>query len=232
MKEAIRFLTDLSRNNNKEWFDTHKGRYLEAKAKVESLTGDVIAGIRSFDDTIGLLSPRDCTYRIYRDLRFSPDKTPYKTHMGVYINRGGKKSGYSGYYFHVGCRRFGNMIAAGDIWCPPDVLKVIREDIQMGNGDFRDILSKVDSRLEIDFQGALKRVPAGFPSNTPDSEYYKLKAFCLYFAPDEKFMISPRLADRLVEIFRTAKPFLDYINRAIDFCREEKAALSINNSPY
>ncbi|MBP3257987.1 MAG: DUF2461 domain-containing protein [Bacteroidales bacterium] len=101
MKDTLKFLTDLSRNNNKEWFDANKSRYLEAKSKVEAITGDVLAGIRSFDDTIGPLSPKDCTYRIYRDQRFSKDKTPYKTHMGVYINRGGKKSGYSGYYFRV-----------------------------------------------------------------------------------------------------------------------------------
>ena len=222
MKQVIHFLTELSGSNNKLWFDANKERYQEAKAKVEALTADVIGGIRSFDDTIGPLSPRDCTYRIYRDLRFSQDKTPYKTHMGVYINRGGKKSGYSGYYFHIGANSYGNMIASGDIWCPPDVLKVIREDIQMGKGEFREILSEVDSRLEMDFRGALKRVPAGFPSDTPDSDYYKLKAFCLYSVPDDKFITSPNLAERLVEIFKTTKPFLDYINRAIDFCREEK----------
>ena len=93
MKETLRFLQDLSLNNNKEWFDANKDRYLEAKATVESLAGDLLSGIRTFDDTIGSLSPKDCTYRIYRDLRFSKDKTPYKTHMGIYINRGGKKSG-------------------------------------------------------------------------------------------------------------------------------------------
>lgn len=222
MKDTLKFLTDLSRNNNKEWFDANKSRYLEAKSKVEAITGDVLAGIRSFDDTIGPLSPKDCTYRIYRDQRFSKDKTPYKTHMGVYINRGGKKSGYSGYYFHLGAKSYGNMIAVGDIWCPPEVLKVIREDIMLGGGDFRKILSEVDPRLVLDMNGALKRVPAGFPSDTPDSDFYRVKAFCLYFAPDDKFFTEKDLASRLVDVFHSAKPFLDYINRAIDYCREEK----------
>ena len=226
MKETLRFLDDLSRNNYKEWFDANKDRYLEAKARMDALTAEVLDGIRSFDDTIGPLSPKDCTYRIYRDLRFSKDKTPYKVHLGAYINRGGKKSGYSGYYFHVGASSIGNMIAIGDIWCPPDVLKVIREDIQMGGGDFRKILSETDPRLVIDMDGALKRVPAGFPSGTPDSEFYKLKAFCLYYAPDDRFFTSKAPATRLTDIFRTAKPFLDYINRAIEFTREEKAYLS------
>lgn len=222
MKDTLKFLTDLSRNNNKEWFDANKDRYLEAKSKVEALTGDVLAGIRSFDDTIGQLSPKDCTYRIYRDQRFSKDKTPYKTHMGVYINRGGKKSGYSGYYFHIGAKSYGNMVAVGDIWCPPEVLKVIREDIMLGGGDFRKILSEVDPRLVLDMDGALKRVPAGFPKDTPDSDFYRVKAFCLYYAPDDKFFTDKDLASRLVDVFHSAKPFLDYINRAIDYCREEK----------
>ena len=222
MRDTLKFLTDLSRNNNKEWFDANKGRCLEAKSKVEALTGDVLAGIRSFDDTIGPLSPKDCTYRIYRDQRFSKDKTPYKTHMGVYINRGGKKSGYSGYYFHLGAKSYGNMVAVGDIWCPPEVLKVIREDIMLGGGDFRKILSEVDPRLVLDMDGALKRVPAGFPADTPDSDFYRVKAFCLYFAPDDKFFTDKDLASRLVDVFHSAKPFLDYINRAIDYCREEK----------
>lgn len=142
--------------------------------------------------------------------------------MGVYINRGGKKSGYSGYYFHVGARKYGCMVAAGDIWCPPEVLKVIREDIMMGGGDFRRILSAVDPRMVLDMDGALKRVPAGFPAGTPDSDYYRVKAFCLYYAPDEKFFTKKELVPRLVEVFRSTKPFLDYINRAIDYCREEK----------
>lgn len=222
MKDTLKFLTDLSRNNNKEWFDANKGRYLDAKSKIEALTADVLAGIRSFDDTIGPLSPKDCTYRIYRDQRFSKDKTPYKTHMGVYINKGGKKSGYSGYYFHLGAKSYGNMVAVGDIWCPPEVLKVIREDIMLGGGDFRKILSEVDPRLVLDINGALKRVPTGFPADTPDSDFYRVKAFCLYFAPDDKFFTDKGHASRLVDIFHGAKPFLDYINRAIDYCREEK----------
>ena len=83
MKETLRFLQDLSLHNDKEWFDANKDRYLEAKAAVETLAGELLTGIRSFDDTVGPLSPKNCTYRIYRDLRFSKDKT----HMGLYINR-------------------------------------------------------------------------------------------------------------------------------------------------
>jgi len=220
MKETLRFLEDLSRNNNKKWFDSNRDRFLAAKAEVEDLALELIAGIRSFDDSIGPLSPKDCTYRIYRDLRFSKDKTPYKTHLGFYINRGGKKSGYSGYYFHVGAESFGNMAAVGDIWCPPEVLKIIREDIHLGSVDFRGLLAGADPRLVLDESDALKRVPSPFPSDTPDALYYRLKAFCLYYAPERRFVCSKNLSAQLLEIFRSAKPFLDYINQVIDYVRE------------
>ena len=92
MKEVLQFLQELSENNNKPWFEANKKRYLEAKAKMEQLAVELVAAIRSFDDTIGPLSPKDCTWRIYRDVRFSKDKRPYKTQMGVFVAKGGKKS--------------------------------------------------------------------------------------------------------------------------------------------
>lgn len=222
MKEVIAFLNDLSLNNDKVWFEANRARYNDARAKVESLAAEVIAGIRSFDGSIGPLQPKDCTYRIYRDLRFSPDKTPYKTHMGIYITRGGKKSGYSGYYFHIGSAAASHMIAVGDICCEPKVLKVIREDIQNGDGDFRRIIESADPRFMVDTDGATKRVPAGFPADSPDAEFFKLKHYCLYFPVNDRFITSGKLASRITDIFRTGKPFLDYINRAIDYVREEE----------
>ena len=85
MKEVLQFLQELSENNNKPWFEANKKRYLEAKAKMEQLAVELVAAIRRFDDTIGPLSPKDCTWRIYRDVRFSKDKRPYKTQMGVFV---------------------------------------------------------------------------------------------------------------------------------------------------
>ena len=95
MKQVLRFLHSLSLHNDKAWFEAHKNEYLTAKSTIAELAVRLIEGIRSFDDTIGPLSASDCTYRIYRDVRFSKDKSPYKTNMGIYVNRGGKKSGFS-----------------------------------------------------------------------------------------------------------------------------------------
>ena len=219
MKQVLRFLRSLSLHNDKVWFEAHKADYLKAKATVAELAARLIEGARSFDDTIGPLSVSDCTYRIYRDVRFSKDKSPYKTHMGIFVNRGGKKSGYSGYYFHID----GNgdhMLAVGNYFTEPKVLKVLREDIQLGGGDFRKILEGLAPGLVLDTSESLKKVPKGFQEEGPDAEFFKLKNFCLIENLDDGFVLSPELVDNVLAIFRTGKPFLDYVNRAIDYCRE------------
>lgn len=223
MKEVIQFLRDLSEHNEKPWFEANKQRYLAAKERVDALAVELIDAIRAFDDTIGPLSPKDCTWRIYRDTRFSHDKRPYKTHMGVYVTRGGKKSGFSGYYFQVGAPEEGHMLAAGNYYCEAPVLRILREDILYGGGDFRKILSGVDPRMTLDFSESLKRAPAGFPADGPDAPFFKLKNFCLIWEPDNRFITGKDLVGRLAAVFRTTKPFLDYVNRAIEFNREESA---------
>ena len=221
MKEVLRFLRDLSEHNEKPWFEANKKRYLAAKERVDRLAVDLIDAIRAFDDTIGPLTPRDCTWRIYRDTRFSHDKRPYKTQMGVYVARGGKKSGFSGYYFQIGAPDSGHMLAAGNYFCEPPVLKVLREDILYGKGDFRTILAAADPRMALDLSESLKRTPAGFPAEGPDAPFFKLKNFCLVWMPDDRFLTDKNLVARLAAIFQTTKPFLDYLNRAIEFTRED-----------
>lgn len=207
-------------NNEKPWFDAHKADYLRAKDTISAFAEELIDGIRKFDDTVGPLSVADCTYRIYRDVRFSKDKSPYKTHMGVYVCRGGKKSGYSGYYFHIDGSG-DHLLAVGNYYTEPKVLKILREDISMGGGDFRRILSGAAPGLELETESALKKVPAGFAADSPDAEYLKLRNFFLVKMLDDDFILSPNLKKNVLKIFKSATPFLHYINRAIDYCREE-----------
>ncbi|MDE6298708.1 MAG: DUF2461 domain-containing protein, partial [Muribaculaceae bacterium] len=102
MKKAIDFLKQLAANNNREWFNEHKEEYLQVKGEVEEFTQKLIDEVAKFEPEAAYLSPSDCLYRIYRDTRFSADKTPYKNHIGIYINpRGGKKSEFCGYYVHI-----------------------------------------------------------------------------------------------------------------------------------
>ena len=95
------FLKVLAANNNREWFQEHKAEYLSVQADFEELLAGVIARLSPWDESVAHVLPRDCTYRIYRDVRFSSDKSPYKTHIGGYINARGKKSNHCGYYLHL-----------------------------------------------------------------------------------------------------------------------------------
>ena len=227
MEKVLSFLRGLEENNNKEWFDAHRKQYLEAKNIFSSFVTELIDGIAAFDPSVKGLGVNDCTYRIHKDMRFSRDGLPYKTHFGAFVARGGKKSGYSGYYFHIGTGSGdsyprSNLLASGNYYTEPRVLKILREDIELGGGDFDDIIrNRVDQRMTLDRDQVLKKVPAGFPADSPYVEYLKLKNFCLSYEFDDTLLMSPDMLPAVLEIFRTTRPFLDYINRAVDFSREE-----------
>jgi len=251
MQETLQFLRSIRDNNNRPWFQAHKDEYLRCQQRFEALTAKILEGVASFDDTVRGLQPKDCTYRIYRDIRFSPDKSPYKTHMGCYICPGGKKSGYAGYYFHVAATSLNDkdaavdsderkgsaaddeqpdtlsyatshVLAVGDYCFDKRVLQILREDIAGGDGDFDRIVREQCSPLFwLDRTGALKRNPKGFDADAPYPEYLRLKTFCLCYEPDDDFVTAPDVADRVVSLFRTTLPFLRYINRAIDYARTD-----------
>ena len=130
MKTVFKFLKKLSGNNNRDWFEQHKTEYLTAKEKYEVYVDNLINGIRKFDKKIDAsLSGKKCAFRIYKDVRFSKDKTPYKTNMGASVNPGGKKSPVAGYYFHA---EPGKSFIAGGVWMPePDVLQKIMLRLQI-----------------------------------------------------------------------------------------------------
>ena len=226
MKVVIAYLRQLQANNNREWFKAHKDEFLKHQTRFHELVEEVIKEISVFDQSIANLTPKDCTYRIYRDVRFSSDKSPYKCHFGAFIAKGGKKSGNSGYYFHISTGGekeypYCHMLAAGDYCCDPDVLKILREDIVNGKGDFERVVKQADASFHLEQEGALKRNPKGFPADAPYSDYLRLKYYCLTSLLDDDFWEGEDLARRIAAKFATTKPFLDYINRAIDFSREE-----------
>ena len=146
MNTILSFLRNLEANNNKPWFDAHKSEYQEARAHFNAIVERLIDGVMAFDPSVKGVGIKESTYRIHKDMRFSKDGLPYKTHVGAYICRGGKKSGYSGYYFHIGtgsgddypCRSF---LAGGNYYMEPKVLKILREDIDLGGGDLTRIRS-------------------------------------------------------------------------------------------
>lgn len=232
MYTIIDFLRRLQANNAREWFVAHKSEYLLAQERFSLFAEDLIRAIAAFDPQVAGLTVRDVTYRIYRDTRFSHNKTPYKTHMGAFVCRGGKKSGYAGYYFQVGTSDSTDradvhwedchIIAPGHYCLEPRALRVLREDIAYGDGDFDNIVRhKIDSRFVLQRDQVLKRNPRGFEKEEQWAEYLRLKNFVLVCPLNTEFVTAPNLVQRVAEIFRTAQPFVDYINRAIDFSRNE-----------
>lgn len=227
MNEILSFLRDLSCNNNKEWFTANKQRYQSVLQQWYGLCEELIRAIGQYDSDIAKLSIKDCTYRIYRDTRFSNDKTPYKTHFGVFLSKGGKKSMHAGYYFHIGTGDgqnypFGHMLAAGNYCYDPKSINILREDISFGWEEFRDdVLKKADPAFVVDMDGALKKVPKQFDANAPYADFMRLKSFSLYTNVSDDFILKPNLVERLAELFKTVKPFNDYVNRAVDYAIEE-----------
>ena len=225
MQDIITFLRELQANNHREWFMANKDRYATLQARFNGFVDELIHEISRFDETVTGLTAKDCTYRIYRDVRFSADKSPYKTHMGAFICPGGKKSCYSGYYFHIGTGGEGypaaHMLAAGDYCCDPKVLQVLREDIVGGGGDFDAIVKAARPTFELDREGALKRNPKGFEQETLYTDYLRLKAFCLIHTPSDDFVCANNLPQRAANLFQSSQPFLNYINRAIEYVKDE-----------
>ena len=227
MKEILDFLRDLDSNNHREWFNANKDRYQEVLKKWYAFCESLITEIGRFDKDIAPLTIKDCTYRIYCDTRFSKDKSPYKTHFGAFLAKGGKKSMRAGYYFHIGTgnsREYphAHMLASGNYCYDKRAVKILREDISDEWETFStSILGKADAQFVPDMEGALKRVPREYDPSAPYADWMRMRAYCLTAQADDDFLLEDHLAQRVAELFKTTKPFVDYINRAVDYVNEE-----------
>lgn len=225
MQKVISFLAQLKNNNNKTWFDAHKAEYKEVQAIVNDFALQLIYGISEFDPSVKGLQLKDCTYRIYRDLRFSLDKTPYKTHIGVFVAPHGKCSGHSGYYFHIeqGDNFLSkNMICSGIYMPQPQVLKSIREDIMLNGKEF-DAAVKAAKGFLLDKSESLKKIPKGFPEDCEYAHYLKLKDFTLAKDIDNEYLLQDDLLEKVVREFKKTYDFNRILNKAVDFAFENKS---------
>lgn len=220
MKVIIDFLRQLAVNNNKPWFDAHKADYLEMKAHLESLAVDFIDGIGRFDNRCRGLQVKDCTYRIYRDIRFSPDKRPYKDWCGVYVCPRGKKSGMAGYYFHVEPVSNTYFLCSGLYNPSKEVLQSVREQIMLDPEGFHN--SMKDCRDFVpSWNNALKRMPQGFNENDPHSEYCRLRDYAVMKPQTEQQMLDKDfIANALADLKRTL-PYNELLNRCFDYAYDE-----------
>ena len=212
----FQFLKELSENNNREWFAEHREAYQESRAAFEKLLEVIINRISLFDEDIRGVKPTDCLYRIYRDTRFSSDKTPYKTHIGGYINAKGKKSNHCGYYIHL---EPGACLLAGGSFClPPAILKGVRQSIYDNIDEYRAIVEDPAFKQYFPIVGEnfLKTAPKGFPRDFEYIDYLRCKEFvCSYQVPDG-FFSSPQFLNHTEEVFRQFKRFSDFLNYTID----------------
>ncbi len=216
-RQTIAFLRQLKQNNNKEWFDANrKEAYEAAKQNFLQFINSLIENIIKFDEDISGLEVKETLFRINRDIRFSKDKSPYKTNFGSSINKGGKKSITAGYYLHMepGNKSF----AAGGSWQPqPEQLNAIRQEIDYNFADFKKIISVTSfkSRLEFEEADKLKTVPKGYASDNAAIDYFKYRSFIVSKMYPDSEVISDNFLNDLTSTFKAMKPFISFLNRAI-----------------
>ncbi|MDR2563352.1 MAG: DUF2461 domain-containing protein [Prevotellaceae bacterium] len=219
-KSTIEFLKELEINNNREWFAEHKNLYEEARQDVENFAAEIIPRVSEFDSGILETDPKKCLFRIYRDVRFSADKSPYKTNFGVIIRPSMLYGKYSGYYIHISPQL--SFLSAGLYMLPKDAVKQVRHFIYDNFDDLRAILDKNQLKretggMQFDADDMLKRMPAGFDSRHPAAEYMRLKHFYMMRTIREPQLLSEDFPDVVADTFQKMYPFSRFINEALDF---------------
>lgn len=216
--QTLRFLGALKKNNNKPWFDAHRTQYDAARIDFQNFIQLVIDHLGKSDPSIAGLSARDCLFRINRDVRFSKDKSPYKTNFGASVKAGGRKSGLAGYYFHL---EPGKSFAGGGLWMPePPVVKKIRQEIDYNWEEFQAIIRnrKFKSVFGDLYQGpdiSLVHLPKGYEKEHPGLAYLKLKCFIGETSIRDADLTKAGLHKTTVQAFETLQPLLQFINRPL-----------------
>lgn len=215
MKKVIPFLTELSGNNNRDWFNDNKKKYEAAKEEFEELVVQCIALMGKWDKEVLSLAPKDCIYRIYRDVRFGKDKTPYKTSMSALIGKGGRKGEGAINYLHI---EPGKSFVASGMYMPDGAtLKAIRQEIDYNLQEFEDIINNKSFKAnfgELEQEWKLKKLPKGYTADNPAIEYLKLKGIVATKNYSDKEILKPDFAVEANQSFKILKPLNDFLNRA------------------
>ncbi len=212
------FLDELSQHNNREWFMDNKKRWEVVKSDFLEFINFIIPELYQMDKTIGMQTSEKCMYRIYRDTRFSPDKTPYKTHIAVYIASGGvKQHGRPGYYLHI---QNGQSGIGGGIYMPePIVLDAIRKEIYYNIDTFKSILNAPEFKryfpglMQIDM---LKRAPKGFPNDFADIDLLKYKHYATSHDFSNEIALSDHFHEYVMNVFHATYPLNKFILNAMN----------------
>jgi uncharacterized protein (TIGR02453 family) len=214
---TLDFLKKLSRNNNREWFEKNKSRYLEIKDEFESFVTDVLHDMTAFDESLAGLNPKKLTFRIYRDVRFSKDKTPYKTNVSAGISPAGKGMGVPGYYFQI---QPGNnsMVAAGMYQPSPENLAKIRQEIDYNGGRLVSVLQEKKFKKvfkELWNEDRLKTMPKGYEAEHPHSDLLKLKSFMVLRTFTDAEVTDKKFQKALIDAMKTGKSLNDFLTEGL-----------------
>jgi uncharacterized protein (TIGR02453 family) len=217
--QTLKFLSQLKKNNNKPWFDAHRAQYEAARIDFSNFIQLVIDALQKTDTTITGLTAKECQFRINRDIRFSKDKRPYKENFGAFICRGGKKSIYAGYYFHLAP---GNSFMGGGLWMPEPVnLKKVRQEIDYNWDEFQSVLKNKNFKKTYTdlYKGedvSLKRMPKGYEEDNPAIDYLKLQSLIAETKIADEDLIKSTLHKKTLTAFETLQPLLNFINRSLE----------------
>jgi uncharacterized protein (TIGR02453 family) len=213
---TVHFLEQLAKNNNRQWFETQKNEYAAVKTDHEQLVTDVLAGLAEEDPAFKDQTAKECMMRIFRDVRFSKDKSPYKTNLGAGFSKSGRKFPGAGYYLHI--EPGGKSFAGGGMWQPEGPqIKALRQEIDYNFKEFGGILNdKNFKKLFKQIDGdRLVKAPQGYTEDNPAIEYLKLKSFTVgHYIPDAD-LTKKGLSKKLNDAFIAMKPFVDFLNRAL-----------------
>ncbi|WP_316832648.1 DUF2461 domain-containing protein [Pedobacter aquatilis] len=216
-KDTLVFIKNVAENNNREWFAENKPKYEEAKADVLELVASIIPELAKIDPLISAdLDPKKCLMRIYRDIRFSKNKDPYKNNFGMWFSSKSKGGNEPGYYLHI---QPGKSFIAGGYWMPeaPHV-KLIRQEIDYNIDEFKEIIEEKDFKknFKLGTAGALKNAPKGYDPADPNIEYLKLKSFEASMALADEEFFKPTLVNKLISSFKTISPLVAFLRNAIE----------------
>ena len=213
---TVTFLEKLAKNNNKTWFDKHRDDYQAAKDDYEAFVSEILAGLSATEPVFKEQQAKDCVFRIFRDVRFSKDKTPYKAHFGAFFSKGGRKFPGAGYYFHL--EPGGKSFAGGGLWVPEaPLLKAVRQEIDYNFDEFKDIIGapkfkKMFKKIEGE---QLKTLPQGYTADNAAIDYLKMKSFTVSCNVSDAEITGKGVVKKAMDVFTTMRPFIDFLNRSL-----------------
>ena len=215
---TIEFLKELKSNNSKSWFDQNRKRYDIMKSDYISLAGRILEQMKDIDPSLDMVTAKDCIFRINRDVRFSADKSPYKTNLGIALHPGGKKFNLAAYYLHI---EPGQSFIGGGLWMPEaPLLSKVRKEIHYFYHDLVDILNnplykKTFGSLDVEDGQKLTRPPKGYEAEDPAIEFLKLKSFTASTPLPDEMLTSDKLVGHIIYTVTILKPLIGFINRGL-----------------